>query len=127
MKVYLTHSTGYDYTTELYDPIEQTIGREFGIFYPHKSDSQGVQSRDIIASSDVVIAEVSYPSTGQGIELGWAYDSKIPVICFYQAGAKTSGALQFICDTFIEYASSQDMTNKLRIALYAKDSPLHTS
>ena len=36
-----------------------------------------IDPAQIIKKSDVVIAEVSYPATGEGIELGWANGQKV--------------------------------------------------
>lgn len=117
MKVYLTHSTGYDYSSELYIPLGKAFSSAHELFLPHEAHPDGVESRGIIASSDVVLAEVSLPSTGQGIELGWANASGVKIICFYRTNSKPSGALRFISDTFIEYSDPDDMIARLRTAL----------
>jgi len=114
MKIYLSHSSGYDYKAELYAPLKESLAQEHDIFFPHDEHEDGVDSKDIIANSDIVLAEVSYPSTGQGIELGWANRNRVPIICFYRSGAKVSSALRFISDRVIEYDNSTDMTEKLR-------------
>lgn len=117
MRLYLTHSSGYDYKTELYEPLKQTLGKEYDIFLPHEEHDEGVKSKDIIPECDIILAEVSQPSTGQGIELGWADTSNKPIICFYRSGSKVSGALRFITDKRIEYKSSSDMIEKLRVEI----------
>ncbi len=61
-----------------------------------------------------MIAEVSYPSTGQGIEIGWANASNVPIICIYRSGMGPSGALRFISNQIVEYSSPDDMVAKLR-------------
>lgn len=113
MNLYLTHSSGYDYQTELYAPIKQTLGKNHDIFFPHDDANVEVKSNEIIARSDFVLAEVSYPSTGQGIELGWANAGNIPIVCFYRYGAKPSSSLRFISETLMEYDSLEEMTKKL--------------
>jgi len=40
------------------------------IILPH--DKRNLISKDIIKKCNLFIAEVSFPSTGLGIELGWA-------------------------------------------------------
>lgn len=117
MKLYLTHSTDYDYKMLLYTPLKKAFQAEHDIFLPHESDSQGVESRKIITTSDVVLAEVSLPSTGQGIELGWANDAGVNIVCFYQKGTKPSGALRFISKTFIEYSDSDALIAQFRTLL----------
>jgi len=62
---------------------------------------------------DIIIAEVSYASTGQGIELGWAYIFNVPIICVYKEGCQYSRSLNKLTDKFIVYKNSNDLINKL--------------
>lgn len=117
MKIYVAHSTGYNFRADLYIPLGRAFSNEHELFLPHEAHPDGVESRDIIASSDVVLAEVSLASTGQGIELGWANASGVKIVCFYRTGSTPSGALRFISDTFIEYSDPDDMIARLRTAL----------
>lgn len=113
MKLYLTHATAYDYEVALYEPLKQTLAVNHDIFFPHDEKNINTKSKDIIKESDVVLAEVSQPSTGQGIELGWADSFNVPIVCFYRSGSKPSGSLRFISDVFIEFSSVEEMTTKL--------------
>jgi nucleoside 2-deoxyribosyltransferase len=47
-----------------------------------------------VKSSDLVVADVSYPSTGLGIELGVAFENKIPVLLLASNNAKIASMLQ---------------------------------
>lgn len=114
MKLYLTHSSGYDYRTELYEPLKIAFANEHEIFFPHETTSNGVKSKDIIATCDLVLAEVSFPSTGQGIELGWADAFNVPIICFYQTDSKVSSALRFISKSMAEYDTGEKMVSLLK-------------
>lgn len=113
MKLYLTHATAYDYEVALYEPLKQTLAVNHDIFFPHDEKNVNTKSKDIIKESDVVLAEVSQPSTGQGIELGWADSFNVPIVCFYRSGSKPSGSLRFISDVFIEFSSVEEMITKL--------------
>lgn len=117
MKLYLAHSSGYDYKTELYRPLKAAFASEYEIFFPHDSNADGVKSKDIIPTCDVILAEVSLPSTGQGIELGWADAHNIPIICFYRTGSNLSSALHFISNSVFEYNTSEEMITKLRFEI----------
>ncbi|HEY1085656.1 MAG TPA: hypothetical protein VGE34_02930 [Candidatus Saccharimonadales bacterium] len=109
MKIYLAHASGYDYESELYEPLRKTIAKEHDVFFPHDEQNAGKVSKEIIASSDFVIAEVSRPSTGQGIELGWADDYEIPVLCVYRSGSTPSSTLRVISDMIVEYKSAEEL------------------
>lgn len=113
MKLYLAHSGGYDYRNELYAPIKKLLGAEHTIILPHDEHKDGINSKDIIPQCDVVLAEVSHPSTGQGIEIGWADASNIPIICFHQSDKVASSALNFIDCLIITYENQTDMIEKL--------------
>lgn len=112
MKIYVCHSTAFDYVNELYEPIKQNLASSHDFILPHDSGSD-IHSKDLIESSDLVLAEVSYPSTGQGIELGWADVASKSIICIYRDSTKPSEALRHITQSFIAYTDKRDMVNKL--------------
>lgn len=112
MKIYVCHSTAFNYVNELYEPIKQNLASSHDFILPHDNGSDA-HSKDLIESSDLVLAEVSYPSTGQGIELGWADSAHRPIVCIYMAKTKPSGALRHIAKSFVPYIDSQDMINKI--------------
>lgn len=116
MKIYVTHSTGYDFRSELYVPLKTLANDGYRFIFPHEDDTF-TNSKEIIRTADIVIAEVSYPSTGQGIELGWADDSNTPVVCISKVGMKISGSLQTICNRFSEYNSPEDLPSKVKAVL----------
>lgn len=116
MKIYITHSRNFDYKEELYKPLKDShLARLHSFIFPHDNSNKPYNSKDIILNKkcDLVLAEVSYPSTGQGIELGWANINTIPIVCIYKKGAKYSHSLGVVCSTFIEYTNSDDMVKKL--------------
>lgn len=98
MKIFVSHSSGFDYENELYKPLRNsTINNNHEIFLPHE-DGRDVLTKDVIKKSDVVIAEVSFPSTGQGIELGWANVFNVPIICVNQKNSKPSDSLKYLTE-----------------------------
>jgi nucleoside 2-deoxyribosyltransferase len=116
MKLYLAHSTSFDYLREFYEPLRRELS-DHEIVYPHDENSEGVKSKEVIPTCDAVIAEVSFPSTGQGIELGWADANNVPIICIYRKGSSVSTALRFISHEQYEYTSEVDMINQISVAL----------
>lgn len=114
MKIYISHSSNYDYVNNLYDPIKNSdLIRSNEFFFPHDNKNRIMHTKDIISNSDLVIAEVSLPATGQGIELGYADCFNIPILCVYKKNAKISSSLKFITKDFIEYENINDMINKI--------------
>lgn len=114
MKIFISHSSQYDYISKIYEPIENSIiykNNEF--IFPHEDKNKMINTKEIIESCDIMIADVSLPSTGQGIELAWADFAKIPIVCIYEKDAQISSALKFITNNFIEYANNDDMINKI--------------
>jgi hypothetical protein len=116
MKIYIAHSSGYDFKNELYAPLENSaLVKNHQIILPHKDVpvDNPMNTKEAVATMDLVIAEVSFPSTGQGIELGWADYFKTPIVCIYKKGSKFSSALKLLTKDFIEYNDAADMVNKL--------------
>ena len=117
MKIYISHSSKYDYMSKIYNPIKNSnLIRSNTFFLPH--ENKVINTKEIISNSDLVIAEVSLPTTGQGIELGWADYAKIPILCVYEKGTKISSSLKFITNDFIEYEDINDMINKISNFIY---------
>ena len=114
MKVYISHSCKYDYTNRIYTPIKNSdLVQSNTFFLPHEDKNKIVNTKDIISNCDLVIAEVSSPTIGQGIELGWADYAKIPIVCIYEKETRISTSLKFITNYFIEYEDINDMVNKI--------------
>jgi nucleoside 2-deoxyribosyltransferase len=113
MKIYLAHSREFDFANELYQPIQSSeLFQKHSWILPHV-DNSFINSKEVIQNSDLVIAEVSYPSTGLGIELGWAESFGKKLICFYKENSKISSSLNSVCSSFIEYENSEDLVQKL--------------
>ncbi|MCX7956147.1 MAG: hypothetical protein N2593_03555 [Patescibacteria group bacterium] len=96
MKIYISHSTKYDYLNELYLPIKKTdFNKAYQFIFPHeKSKEKLFNSKKLFYEGcDLVLAEISYPSISIGIELGWANMLGIKIICLYKKGIKPSKSL----------------------------------
>ena len=122
MRIYLSHSRNFDFTKELYNPIiSSPLAEAHEFIFPHENSDHPYPTRELFQNKgcDVVIAEVSFPATGQGIELGWASILDIPIICIYKEGAKTSGSLHTISNKFLMYTSVENMIEDISGALKA--------
>lgn len=114
MRIFVAHSSNFDFRNELYLPLRNSIlNKEYEIFLPQEKETSGPVTRDMIKNSNLIIAEVSYPSTGQGIELGWADIFDIPILCIYKSGSKFSHSLHKLTDNFIVYETPEDMVQRL--------------
>ncbi len=113
MKIYIGHPKQFDYKKNLYEPIRNSgLDKEHEIIFPHEKDEL-LDSRDLIKSCDLMIAEVSLPSTGLGIELGWADCLGVPIICMHKKGSSISDSLKMTTDIFIEYSDGDEMVSLL--------------
>lgn len=111
MKIYVAHSRGFDYKKDLYEPIRHCDLNNAHVFVlPHESSDEPFNSKDYLQNeADLLIAEVSEPATGLGIELGWADAYGVPIVCVYRKGSKISGSLQAVSKNFIEYGDSEEL------------------
>lgn len=122
MKIYIGHSKKFNFKEELYLPIrESKLNSEHEMILPHEIDEETSVfiTKDIIKTCDLMIAEVTFPATGLGIELGWANTFERPIICIYRKGSQISGSLKVVCKNFIEYTDKKDLIVKLDSALSA--------
>ncbi len=115
MKIYISHSTNFDFKKDLYQPIKDSnLSKEF--IFPHEKSLKQNPLKKLFLSKkcNLIIAEISLPSTGQGIELGWANIYKIPIICFYKKGSNYSKSLKEISKKIIQYNNSKDLLEKIK-------------
>ena len=114
MKIYISHSTNFDFKKDLYQPIKK-VGFNYDFIFPHDKNAKQHYLKKLFSSKkcNLIIADVSSPSTGQGIELGWANFYKIPIICIYKQGSNYSKSLTSISKKFIKYKDGEDLVKKL--------------
>ena len=72
---------------------------------------------DEIDSSDFLIAELTKKSIGVGIEIGYAYSKKIPIIYLRRKGAAYSTTAAGCATHIIEYENEIDLTEKIEFTL----------
>lgn len=116
MNIYISHSRSFDFAKEIYVPIRtSSLNSEHVFLLPHEESDTVFPTKDYLESQqcELVIAEVSYPSTGQGIELGWAEMLHIPIVCFSKHDAKVSQSLYVVTNKFISYSNSEDLIEKI--------------
>ncbi len=116
MRIYVAHSTSFDYKEELYLPIRQSdLNSQHRFILPHEHSNDPYDSKMLISTAqvDLIVAEVSYPSTGLGIELGWADSCGIPIVCVHRADSKHSGSLKVVTDKIVSYTSHDDLIRGL--------------
>ncbi len=114
-KIYIAHSRDFDYLNELYAPLKQAdFLSNYELIFPHEQKQENHNLRDFYRTIDLVIAEVSMPSTGLGIELGWASDDNKKVCCIYKSGTQPSSSLNAITDQFYEYHNTDELLNIVR-------------
>ncbi len=115
MRIYIAHPTDIDYKNEIYEPLRNdSLFALHEFILPHEKSNIIMNTRDDYKNIDIVIAECSKPSIGVGIELGWFYDEKKPIHCFYKCGTNPSMALTKISKEIFEYNDEHDLIDKIR-------------
>lgn len=115
MKIYFIHATSYpNFKDELYDALSHSdLNGNHTFIFPHQKSDTPINSKNIISESDLILAEVSYPSTGLGIELGWAEAANKKILCIYKAGSKPSQSIKEVSSDFIEYSDKTTMIDQI--------------
>jgi hypothetical protein len=107
MKIYIGHSSSMNYREELYEPIRRSrLNNEHTFILPHEHSENPGNTYELLASCDLLIAEISEKSTGLGIELGWADRAGVPIVCLSKEGAIFSLSVKTVCDRFFTYRDS---------------------
>lgn len=114
MKIYVGHASSFDYHTELYQPLRiANFWLNHTVVLPHDGTREIVHSKPTLADCDLLIAEVSYPSTGLGIEIGWAETHGCEILFLYKKGTILSSSLSLVSTNFLEYTTPKVMISKL--------------
>lgn len=115
MKIYLAHATRFDFQNELYAPLRASpLWAAHEWILPHAESKEIVfDSRPVIQTCDLMVAEVSYPSTGMGIEMGWALAHGVQIVAIHRKDAKPSGAVSSVAKTVTTYQDDQDLVRVL--------------
>ena len=117
MKIFVAHSSNFDFRNKLYAPLRSsTLNTEHEILLPQEDAIEEI-TRDMISTYDALIAEVSAPSLGVGIEIGWADAAHVPVIAMYEKDSHPSFSIDNAVSDRFEYTSATDMLDKLSLAL----------
>jgi nucleoside 2-deoxyribosyltransferase len=119
MKIYIAHSKSFDFQKELYNPIKNSpLFKEHSFIFPHEENREPFSSKEFFQEDcDLIIAEVSYPAIGLGIELGWASMLNIPILCIYKKGSKITDSLKSVTNEFLEYSNSEELLIKIKEAI----------
>ena len=104
MKIYVGHASSFDYKTELYKPLKELNLEGVEFILPHEHTTEPRNSLEQMKLIDLMLAEVSYPSTGLGIEIGWANALGKPVVGIHKTGTIPSPALVEVCREMVEYS-----------------------
>lgn len=112
MLIQVSHSRHYDFQEDLYNPIKGALFfSEYSWIFPH--DGREVDSKVTLRNVDLLIAEVSSPTTGNTLEIGMASAYGKRILCIYKKGSMISSSLKFVTEDFIEYDSPEDMVGKI--------------
>jgi hypothetical protein len=119
MKIYIAHSREFDFKKELYEPIKKSpLYKKYEIILPHEKSDKPFSTKDLFQEKgNMLVADISKPSTGLGIELGWANAFGNRIICVYKKGAIFSDSIKTVTKEFIEYENPADLISKLETML----------
>lgn len=114
--VYFGHARSFDYEKEWYEPIRNLVlESETEVLLPHDAEGESRSTKELFEKGcDLFVAEVSYPSTGLGMELGYADVFHVPIVCFFKQGVRISNSLKRVTENFIEYSDTSDLQKKLQ-------------
>lgn len=115
-KWFVSHpSGGMQHTPTFFNAINRFSELQSGveIVFPHDVESEVQMTKDELAQVDLVLVEVSIPSTGSGIEMGWANAAGKKVVAFHQGGSAPSPAIKFVASEIQVYVTEDHILEVL--------------
>lgn len=120
MKIYISHLRKGDYENTLYKPLlASELANTHMFILPHQNSDKPFNTKELFSKKgcDLVVAEISAPATGQGIELGWANMYNIPIYSYYRKGTDVSGSALAISAKQSQYDTIEELITQLTIDL----------
>lgn len=122
MRIFIAHAGSYDFEKELYEPLKNSsLARNHELFLPHDG-GRNINTKPNVDASDLLIADTTFPSTGMGIEIGWAIAAGIPVWCVHKDDAKASSWLRFVAQKIFSYRTKEELVSLLEREIESKTS-----
>lgn len=116
MILYVSHPKTVDYKDELYAPLRQSrLDNIYDIILPNEFSAADYNIRELFEARQVtaILAEVSEPSTMQGVELGWASLYNIPIILLHKNTVEIPESLAAISSSVIAYEYLDDVIDDI--------------
>jgi hypothetical protein len=109
VRIYFSHATNSSFAAPVAEVLRAALKHE--IIFPHQDSLAPLEIRPLFQAGviDLVVAEVSCPSTGQGIELAWAAEANIPILCIYRNTTTPSRALEMIDARLMPYDACHEV------------------
>lgn len=109
-QIYLAHSSKYDFQNELYKPIKASLlMSDYDFIFLLDTPNYLPNTKELIKTYSLVIAEMSYPSTGAGIEIGWADAFNIPIILIHNELFNPPPYLKTMSPFILKYNKANDI------------------
>ncbi len=111
MKIYIGHPSSIDFESNLYGPLlRSNIADEHHLVLPHENSEEPFNSKSFLSGdADLFVAETSKPSTGLGIELGWAETYGVPVVCVHRSAVEPSSSLKVVAENVVPYDGLEEL------------------
>lgn len=116
MNIYVSHLRRGNYEEELYKPLlASRLAKKHTFIFPHSTSQKPFNTKELLQQKkcDLVLAEISHPATGQGIELGWASLLGVPIVCMFKKDVGVSGSARMLARQTIEYEDIDTMIAQL--------------
>jgi hypothetical protein len=120
MRVYVTYAitaSKEDYTDVMLavKGALESLGHQVRVAKPLEDPNQIFElDMDELKSSHLLVAEVSEPSHGVGVEIASSWYNHYPCICLHKKGAKVSRFVRgFPNAIFVEYKNAADVRKRL--------------
>lgn len=109
-------SGGMQHTPTFFNAINTYVqgNSHIEVLFPHEAQEEVQLTKDAISVCDLVLVEVSIPSSGSGIELGWANAAGKPIIAFHQGGSEPSPAIKFVTREIHVYVTEEHIIEVLK-------------
>ena len=110
LKVYFIHSRRIDYNNDIYLPVlRSNILSKHTLIFPETEANKNTYYKDIMASADLFVVDLTNPDTGFNLELKEAIVSKKPILALAKKSIGYEAKYQKLLKNVIGYSNQAEL------------------
>lgn len=120
MNIYIGNQSE-DYKKRLTDALlNSSMAKKHNFIFSENREHGQFDPKECLQSCEIMVADVSHPTILLGIEMGWADNYDVAIICVCSKGTAISSHLTRMSKDIIIYTDTEDLVEELEWMIETK-------